>query len=316
MIFFYYGENSWLARQKIRAIKKKFQAEIDKSGHNILNIDGENISANDFFEAVSTAGFLASKKLIVVKNIFDNKKLKLWQDALLNFLSQQKDTAEENYIIFWQIEKPDVRTKLYKALKKFRFVEEFKNYSNTELVAWLKKQAQLKNKKIDTETANLLVSYVGSDLWPLSQEIEKLIHFCSEEITADDVKNIVVAKIDDNIFALVDALGQQNKALALKLLEEKFDNGTSAQYILSMVVRQYRLLIKTKALSKQASYAGALAQALKLPPWLADKTFAQSQLYTMDQLKAIYAELLELDQELKSSGASDKLLFTKLVNNL
>ena len=166
MIFFYYGENSWLARQKIRAIKKKFQAEIDKSGHNILNIDGENISANDFFEAVSTAGFLASKKLIVVKNIFDNKKLKLWQDALLNFLSQQKDTAEENYIIFWQIEKPDVRTKLYKALKKFRFVEEFKNYSNNELVAWLKKQAQLKNKKIDTETANLLVSYVALTYGP------------------------------------------------------------------------------------------------------------------------------------------------------
>lgn len=316
MIFFYYGENSWLARQKIRAIKKKFQTEIDKSGHNILNIDGENIGANDFFEAVSTGGFLASKKLIVVKNIFDNKKLKLWQDALLNFLSQQKDSPEENYVIFWQTEKPDVRTKLYKALKKFRFVEEFKNYNNNELVTWLKKQAQARNKKIDTETANLLISYVGSDLWPLSQEIEKLINFCSDNITSEDVKNIVVAKIDDNIFALVDALGQQNKALALKLLEDKFDNGTNAQYILSMVVRQYRLLIKAKALSKQANYAGALAQALKLSPWLAEKAFTQSQLYSMEQLKIIYSELLELDQQLKSSGASDKLLFTKLVNNL
>jgi DNA polymerase-3 subunit delta len=316
MIFFYYGENSWLARQKIKAIKKKFQAEIDKSGHNILNIDGETVGANDFFEAVSASGFLASKKLLVVKNIFDNKKLKLWQDALLNFLSQQKDSPEENYIIFWQTEKPDVRTKLYKALKKFRFVEEFENYSNAELVAWLKKQAQLKNKSLDTDTANLLISYVGNDMWSLAQEIEKLIHFCSDKITTEDVKSIVVAKIDENIFALVEALGQQNKALAFKLLEEKFDNGTSAQYILSMVVRQYRLLIKAKALSKQANYAGALAQALKLPPWLAEKTFAQSQLYTMDQLKAIYAELLSLDQQLKSSGPSDKLLFTKLVNHL
>ncbi len=316
MIFFYYGENSWLARQKIRAIKKKFQSEIDKSGHNILHLDGESISAPDFFEAVSATGFLASKKLIVIKNIFDNKKLNTWQDALLKFLEQQKDTPEENYLIFWQEGQADVRTKLYKALKKFRFSEEFKNLNNNELITWLQKQAKLKNKILDNETAKILVSYTGNDLWTLSQEMEKLIHFCPEKISAEDIKNIVAAKVDENIFNLVDALGQQNKAQALKLLEEKFDNGANAPYILSMIVRQYRLLIKAKALAKQASYPGALAQALKLPSWLAEKTFAQSQLYTMDQLKNIYSELLELDQQLKSSGTSDKLLFTKLVNNL
>jgi DNA polymerase-3 subunit delta len=316
MIFFYYGENSWLARQKIRAIKKKFQSEIDKSGYNISHLDGEVISAADFFETVSASGFLANKKLIIVKNIFDNKKIRAWQDALLKFLEQQKDIPEENYLIFWQEGQPDVRTKLYKTLKKFRFSEEFKNFNNNELSLWLQKQAKLKNKSLDNEAANLLISFTGNDLWILSQEIEKLIHFCPTKITTDDIKNIVNAKIDENIFSLVDALGQQNKAKALKLLEEKFDSGVKAPYILSMVVRQYRLLIKTKALAKQASYPGALAQALKLPPWLADKSFAQSQLYTMEQLKSIYAELLELDQQLKSSGASDKLLFTKFVNNL
>lgn len=316
MIFFYYGENSWLARQKIRAIKKKFQAEIDKSGHNILNIDGENISVNDFFEAVSTGGFLASKKLIVVKNIFSNKKLSTWQDALLNFLSQQKDTADENYIIFWQSDKPDVRTKLYKALKKFHFVEEFKNFSNAELSTWLTKQAQLKKRKFAGESVNILIAYVGNDLWSLSQELEKLVHFTTDSIQPEDVKNLVVSKLDDNIFNLVEAIGQQNKTLALKLLDEKLSSGTNAQYLLSMIVRQYRLLIKVKALSKQASYSGAIAQALKLPPWLADKAFKQSQLYTMDQLKKIYSELLELDQQLKSSSVSDALLFTRLIAHL
>ncbi len=316
MIFFYYGENSWLARQKIRAIKKKFQSDIDPQGHNILNMDGEEISASNFFEAASANGFLASKKLIIIKNIFNNKKLSTWQDSLLNFLSQQKDTADENYIIFWQTDKPDVRTKLYKALKKFHFVEEFKNYSSAELITWLKKQAQLKNRILDNETANVLIAYVGNDMWSLSQELDKLTHLTEEKITVEDVKNVVVSKIDDNIFNLVEALGQQNKALALKLLDEKFSSGTSAQYLLSMVVRQYRLLIKVKALSKQASYPGAIAQALKLPPWLANKAFRQSQLYTMEKLKKIYSELLELDQQLKSSAVNEPLLFTRIINNL
>jgi DNA polymerase-3 subunit delta len=316
MIFFYYGENSWLARQKIKAIKKKFQSDVDPSGHNILNIDGEDVSASKFFESVSASGFLASKKLLIVKNIFNNKKLGTWQDALLDFLSKQKDTAEENYIIFWQTDKPDVRTKLYKALKKFHFVEEFKNFSSAELIAWLKKQAQIKNRSLDDITANILVAYVGNDLWSLQQELEKLIHFTTNSITPDDVKNLVVSKVDDNIFNLVEAIGQQNKALALKLMDEKFNSGTNAQYLLSMIVRQYRLLIKVKALSKQASYSGAIAQALKLPPWLADKAFKQSQLYTAEQLKKIYSELLELDQQLKSSALSEPLLFTRLIAHL
>ena len=231
-------------------------------------------------------------------------------------MSQQKDTADENYIIFWQTDKPDVRTKLYKALKKFHFVEEFKNYSSAELITWLKKQAQLKNRILDNETANVLIAYVGNDMWSLSQELDKLTHLTEEKITVEDVKNVVVSKIDDNIFNLVEALGQQNKALALKLLDEKFSSGTSAQYLLSMVVRQYRLLIKVKALSKQASYPGAIAQALKLPPWLANKAFRQSQLYTMEKLKKIYSELLELDQQLKSSAVNEPLLFTRIINNL
>lgn len=316
MIFFYYGENSWLARQKIRAIKNKFQEEIDKSGHNIINLDGEEMSAGDFFNAASSSGFLASKKLIIIKNIFNNKKLSSWQDALINFLNKQEDSREENYIIFWQSDKPDVRTKLYKTLKKFKFVEEFKNFSNAELVNWLKKQASLKKRKLSTDNANILIAYAGNDLWSLSQEIEKLIHFTSDEITADDIKNIVVSKIDENIFNFIDALGQQNKALALRLLEEKLNSGVNAQLLLSMIVRQYRLLIKAKALSKQASYAGALAQALKLPSWLADKTYQQSQLYTMEQLKNIYSNLLDLDQQLKSTSTSEALLFAKLINQL
>lgn len=316
MIFFYYGENSWLARQKIRAINKKFQEEVDPHGHNIIKLDGEEISSGDFFNAVSSSGFLASKKLIIVKNIFNNKKLSTWQDALIAFLEKQKDSREENYIIFWQTDKPDVRTKLYKALKKFKFVEEFKNFSNAELVTWLIKQAGLKKRKLNTDNANILIAYAGNDLWSLSQEIEKLIHFTSDEITADDIKNIVVSKIDENIFNFIDALGQQNKALALRLLEEKLDSGVNAQLLLSMIVRQYRLLIKAKTLSKQASYAGALTQALKLPSWLADKTYKQSQLYTMEQLKKIYNELLDLDQKLKSTNTSEALLFAKLINQL
>lgn len=316
MIFFYHGEDSFRAGQKIEAIVNKFREKIDPGGHNIQHLDGQEIKADDFFQAVSVMGFLADKKLVVVKNIFDNKKLKDFQDALIDFLKKQKDTPEENYIVFWQAGKADSRTKLYKALNKFKFAEEFNELSANELNKWISSQIKKTGKSIKPSALNLLVNYVGNDLWQLNQEIAKLTNYVESEITDYDVKTLVQAKIDDNIFTLIDALGNKDKSLALKLVEEKLNAGVNSQYILTMIIRQFRLIIQTKSLSKQATHSGAIAQALKLPNMIADKILKQSQKYEMDQLKKIYKELMGLDEKLKTTSQQDKILFAQMINNL
>lgn len=316
MIFFYYGEDSFRAYQKIQAITQKFIEKIDKDSHNILHLDGEGMKASDFFRAVTAMGFLATKKLIIVKNIFDNGQLKNFQDDLLDWLKKQADSPEENYVIFWQSGKVDSRTKLYKTLTKFKFVEEFNKLSPNELNTWLIKEVTDNKKSINQKALDLLISYVGNDLWQLNQEISKLTHFSQKEITDDDVRTIVQAKIDDNIFNLIDALGNKDKAMSLKLIEDHLKTGASHQYILTMIIRQFRLIIKAKALGGQISYAGALMQALKLPNMVANKILAQSKKYSMEQLKEIYKQLLLLDEKFKTTSNQEKILFTQMINNL
>ncbi len=316
MLFFYYGEDSFRARQKIQAIIQKFKEKIDPAGHNIQELDGETLQADDFFQAISVMGFLADKKLIVIKNIFDNPRLKDWQDALLNFLKKQKDTTDENYLIFWQTGLPDGRSKLYKHLNQIKFTEEFKALSPSQLVTWIKKQVAGFGKNISDGAVTLLISYVGNNLWQLNQEINKLVNFADKNIVETDVKTLVQAKIDENIFNLVDALGRKDKALALKLIEDQLDSGVNHQYILAMINRQFRLLIKAKSLGTAASYPQALMPVLKIPKMVADKILTQSKLYTMADLKKIYAELLELDTKFKSSSQSEKILFLQMINKL
>ncbi|MCD4760553.1 DNA polymerase III subunit delta [bacterium] len=316
MLFFYYGEDSFRAKQKIDAIVKKFQNKIDTIGQNVQYLDGEEMKDEDFFRAVSVMGFLADKKLIIVKNIFNNKKLKNWQDELIAFIKKQADTPDENYIIFWQASKADSRTKLYKILSKVKFVEEFRPLSGNELSAWIKKQVTSHDKTISPSALNLLISYVGNNLWQMNQEISKLAHFVKKEITDDDVKQLVQAKIDDNIFNLIDALGNKNKSLALKLIEEKIDHGINHQYILTMIVRQFRILIKTKAIEDQIKYPGALSQTLKIHPLVAAKTLSQSKMYNMEQLKDIYKKLLILDEKFKTTQNQEKILFATMINEM
>lgn len=316
MLFFYYGPDSFRSHQKVEAIKQKFIEKVDPSGHNVQVLDGENITADDFFQAVSVMGFLADKKLIVVNNIFDNKKLKDWQDTLLKFLDKQKDDTNENYIVFWENKKPDSRLKLYKKLSKIKFSEEFESLSVSQLKTWVEKKFAKYNKKIDNNALDLLISYVGHNLWQMNHEINKLVNFSKDNIKEEDIKQIVQAKVDENIFNLIDALGNKDKSLALKLIEEKIDNGVNHQYILTMIIRQYRLLIKAKALGNKAKNYFALMQALKVPKFIAQKTYQQSQAYDIEQLKKIYKYLLYLDEKFKTTSHREKVLFAKMINEL
>jgi len=292
MIFFYYGENSFLAHQKIEAIVKKFQTEIDPNRQNVQQLDGEDISADDFFQAVRAAGFLATKKLVIIKNIFNNKNISAWQNSLLDFLKKQKDDQDENYIIFWQTNKPDNRLKLYKILKKFKFTEEFNPLTPQQLSAWIKKQVTAKKKSIDDQAVNLLLSYVGDNLWQLNQEVNKLIHFAKQTISENEIKAIVQAKIDDNIFNLIDALGNKNKALSLKLIEAQLNSGTSPQYVLNMIIRQFRLLILTID-----------GEADNLASWQKNKLAGQATKFGREKLIRVYRTLLEIDIKQKTSSS-------------
>lgn len=316
MLFFYYGPDSFRAQQKIEAIKNKFKDKVDPSGHNVQYLDGENLGPDIFFQAVSVMGFLADKKLIIIKNIFDNKKLKDWQDQLIKFLDQQKDNTDENYIIFFQAGQPDSRLKLYKRLSKFKFSEEFQELSYSQLKIWIKNQLAKYSKNISLPALELLLSYVGANLWQMNQEINKLANFAKDDISENDIKLLVQTKIDENIFNLIDALGQKDKSLALKLLEEKIDSGVNHQYILTMIVRQYRLLIKAKSLGDKAKNYFALMQVLKVPKFIAQKTYTQSQMYSLEELKKIYKYLLYLDEKFKSSTGQEKILFAKMINDL
>lgn len=316
MIFFYYGDGSFRAKQKIQAITEKFQEKVDPSGHSIEKLDGENMSIDDFFNATRAMGFLSSKKLIIIKNIFDNKKLLDWQDDIIKYLKTLKDSPDENYIIFWQTSKPDSRKKIFKALSKFKYVEEFPELKPAQLNTWIKQRVSTHNKTISAQALSLLISSVGNNLWQLEQEINKLVNFVEKDIDEQAVKDLVKAKIDDNIFNLVDAIGNKNKALALKLIDTQIKSGINAQYILSMIVRQYRLIIKAKSLGQQIKYTGALAQALKISPYAAEKASSQSRLYEIEQLKKIYAQLLKLDKKFKTTAGKEQILFAKMINEL
>ena len=66
---FLYGPDTFRSRRKLKEIKQKFIADVDKSGLNIEQLDGENLDLVNFEKAITSPPFLAKKRLVIIENV-------------------------------------------------------------------------------------------------------------------------------------------------------------------------------------------------------------------------------------------------------
>ncbi len=303
MIYFYYGEDSYRAKETIDQLKKKFIELYDAAGHNVEIIDGEEFSLERFFTAVKASGFLAPKKFIVIKNVFSFRKFADVQDDIIAYLKTLDNTNKENYLVFWHEGMPK-KSKLFAYLVKRCAAQCCKNFEELEhpkLIAWTQKQASRHHKKLTKDAAELLISLVGDSTWHVHHALEKLCHATdAESIGMELVTELISTTQVGTIFPLMDAMSAKKKAEALKLLEEHFRFQTDRQYLVGMMVRQFRLLLYTKEASTATHNSYAIAERLKLHPYVAKKMLEHSVLFQKKELERIYGHLIALDGILKS----------------
>ncbi len=315
MIFFLYGEDTYRLRQKLNSIKKRFLSK-DKSGLNLVELDGSKIAYKDLKKEFSASPFLCDKKLIVIENLLTkNKNAKFFDE--LNDLIKSKKIPEFIFIIFVEEGKPDTRKSIFKTLKSESETQEFNPLAEYQINQWVNSEVKARGGEIDNQAVGQLTAFVGSDLWQLSNEIDKLVSY-NRKITTENVNLLVSAKADDNIFKLMDAISSKDKKLALKLISEQLqDVGNDINYLLSMMVRQFRILIQVKSfIESRGDFqlpTHQIATALKLHPFVAKKTAAQVINFETDELKKIYSKLMDIEYKQKTSQAEPAVLLDLLI---
>lgn len=213
-----------------------------------------------------------------------------------------------------QGEAPSISNKLLKILKSQKYSENFEPLGSIKLINWLKKEVETRQGKISLQATQFLVTNIGSNLWQLSNEIDKLIAFKnSDEIQLEDVQQFVKTKLDENIFNLTDAFGRKNKALALKLISDQIESGSAWQYLLTMFARQIKIVLQIKLAQESDVPPYQFAKTLGLHPYVVKKTIPQVRLFSIEELKKIYSQLLQIDLNLKTSQTNPELLFDLLV---
>jgi len=135
------------------------------------------------------------------------------------------------------------------------------------------------------------------------------------------VQVLIGERVEDRVFALVDAIGTRNRALAFSHLEkmlpgtEKADRGTVLRLI-AMILRQFRLIWQARLLLEHRALTSHvdsvppqiasllpeennLLDILRRQPWQAGKLSPQAQAFPWPKLEAALERIYEADLSLK-----------------
>jgi DNA polymerase-3 subunit delta len=168
-------------------------------------------------------------------------------------------------------------------------------------------------------------------------ELEKLVFFVGDRgsVEEKDVEEVVGKTREDSIFDLTTALSEKNQRAALAALRALLDQGIHHLMILSMIVREIRLLLQARILvdstkmpkfnnnmeygwfSKNIHPAlSELASTMDLPkdflinkhPFVVFNALRNCGRFSYPGLITFLDELLEIDRAFKSSSTAPQLL--------
>lgn len=328
-----YSQEMFLLEEALERLKKMVGKSADLD-FNLTELDGSETNASEIIQAADTLPFISDRRLVVVRrtdqlppqeiSILANYIENIPSHVCLVFLVLIPDEYDQKK----KVKRFLIKSPLRKVVEKKGKVFEYRPPRRNEYPNWVQEQFVKHNKLITPEAARYIVETVGLDLAKLNGEIEKicLFHSGKKKLDVDEVNFLLARSTESNVFNLVEALGGKSKTKVLRILDVLLRSNEPipkiVPKILAVITREFRLLLRTKALLERGASNQMLAEGLvirgskRLPSWVINRYRQQSRRFSMDELKQAHKFLLEADLALKNSKQDHRLVLETLVVNL
>ena len=232
-----FGDEEYMADYYIKRIldASKSDGEFD-----CTVFDADNFDINLFRDMLASYPVLSEYKIAVVKNAGDIKFKSGEKDELVGILSDYADVLKDyacvifKYKVFAETEKPEKSEKSEKSkkngkslvgfLKENAELFEFKENSPSSMAKWIKKICASENIEISDDNAEYILGRTEMKMYPLKNELDKLICFAKSEnrktISRNDIDILIAKKIDMEAFELTNAVLDRKYDKAFESLEK------------------------------------------------------------------------------------------------
>ena len=304
-IYLLYGDEPFL----VGSYKKKLREAI--TGGDTMNFnyfEGKNPDVKEIISLADTMPFFADRRLILVDG---SGFFKSAQEELAAYLPQMPDTT---CLVFAESE-VDKRNRLYKRVKELGYAAELNKQDTAQLMQWAAGILGRDGRKVSRPVMEYFLERTGDDVENIRMELEKLVCYTMgrDVITKEDVDAVGTVHVTSRVFDMVAAIVAGNTKKAMDLYEDLLTLKEPPMRILFLIARQFNQLLQIKELTAAGKDKGAMASALKVPPFAVGKLTAQARAFTRDQILSWVTLCVETEEAVKTGRLSDRLAVELLI---
>jgi len=313
-VLLFEGEEEHMKQTALDALSKKLLPEgLEDLNRTLL----EAPETDQIIAAAETLPFMADRRLIVVRN---HPALVGRADADERLTGYLPSVPASAVLLFFCTQKPDARKKLYVAVKKLNGIVVFSPLRDRELTSFVTSAFRDLGKECDDRTADFLIFTSGSDTGLLLTEIAKVAAHAgdSPSIHPDSIRAVATPSTECTVFQMVDAVVSGQSSRAFTLMRSQLLDGTDRMYMLSMLLRQFRLLQHIKIMQYEKRTAAEIRSALGVPPFAVDQYVRQASGWSNGKVKTAVNLCFDTEYAVKSGrlnadGAVEAVML-KLLN--
>lgn len=298
------GKEPSLVKSKVESIIKEYENQYGVFDVSHFDTRDKGFVFDHVLESAMTVSLFGDKKAVVLNT--HDELIKEVEAALGELMSQSM--FDVSLIVIFE-KKPLVKSVIGKAIAKHARVHQIKDMDVGQLSLLMKQEIDRLDFKMSNPAMVELLDRVGNDVARLYQELNKL-SLVGETIEQEHVRKLVSKNIDEDIFAISNALLEKNISKAFSVYQNLLAQKVDPLALLGLIGSSIRKIYQISALYEQGVSNKGIADRLSL---------SEKQVYYLVKhqmrpsfgLLSLLNQLAQIDQDVKQ-GKIDRFVAFEL----
>ena len=300
-IYFLMGEEPYYIDKISGFIQDSVLTEEEK-GFNQTVIYGKDTTIQEVIGIAKRFPMMSEKTVVIVKEAQELSR------TIENLVPYAENPLETTILVLcYKYKTLDKRKKLIKTLQKNGVVFESKKLYENQVSDWISGVLKGQQYSIEPKAAQMLVSFLGTDLGNISNELNKLMLILPKEsiINANHIEENIGINKDYNVFELRKAIGKKEIYKCQQIADYFAKNPKNHPLVmtLSFIHTYFTQLLIYHGLKDKTKMN--VARALKINPYFVDDYIIAGKNYPMRKVSQIISLVRHADLQSKGVGATN-----------
>lgn len=304
-VYFFYGDESYPIDRLARLLVDTCVDEATRDFNYDL-LTAEETDGKTIADRAAAFPMMAERRFVFVKQI--QKLAASDRKALLQYVTHPSEAT----CLVLTAGGIETRQKFYQELiQNSHWIESKPLYEN-QAVAWVVRQFQEQQRKITQDAALFLVEQVGTSLWALHHEIEKVLTFApdAKSLTREEISAVAGISRQYNVWELTDAVGRKDIHSAIRILNHLLETRQSPSGMIIDLTRRITQLLQIRVHLDRGLNEEAIIRTLGMRPYFGKLFSAQARHYSQGELGAALKTLMFADHAIKTGRLDHRMTLT------